>query len=75
MIAGIPRSEQRKGVRSMCMNCGCGEPEKRHQPTDITKDDLQKAADGSGISMEEATRNLRASLDKVEQPASATATS
>ena len=59
----------------MCMNCGCGEPEKRHQPTDITKDDLQKAADGSGISIEEATRNVRASLDKVEQPASATATS
>ena len=59
----------------MCMNCGCGEPEKRHQPTDITKDDLQKAADGSGISIEEATRNVRASLDKAEQPASAAATS
>ena len=59
----------------MCMNCGCGEPEKRHQPTDITKDDLQKAADGSGISLEEATRNVRASLDKVEQPTSATASS
>ena len=59
----------------MCMNCGCGEPEKRHQASDITKDDLQKAADGSGISIEEATKNLRASLDKVEQPASATANS
>jgi hypothetical protein len=57
----------------MCMNCGCGEPEKRHQPTDITKDDLQKAADGSGMSFEEATKNVRASLDKVEQPASTTA--
>jgi len=70
-MAVIPRYE-RKGVRSMCMNCGCGEPEKRHQPTDITKDDLQKAADGGGISIEEATRNLRTSLDKVEQSASAT---
>jgi len=70
-MAAIPRYE-RKGVRSMCMNCGCGEPEKRHQPTDITKDDLQKAADGGGISIEEATRNLRTSLDKVEQSASAT---
>ena len=59
----------------MCMNCGCGEPEKRHQATDITKDDLQKAADGGGISIEEATRNLRTSLDKVEQGASATTTS
>ena len=59
----------------MCMNCGCGEVEKRHQSTDITSDDLRRAADGSGISLDEATANLRSSLDKVEQPASATATS
>ena len=26
----------------MCLNCGCGEPDKRHQPTDITQDDLQR---------------------------------
>jgi hypothetical protein len=50
------------------MNCGCGEPEKRHQPTDITSDDLQRAADGSGITLDEATSNLRSSLDKVDQP-------
>jgi hypothetical protein len=49
------------------MNCGCGEPEKRHQPTDITTEDLQRAADGSGISLDEATANLRSSLDKVDQ--------
>jgi hypothetical protein len=49
------------------MNCGCGEAEKRHQPTDITTDDLQRAADGSGITLDEATANLRSSLDKVEQ--------
>jgi hypothetical protein len=49
------------------MNCGCGEAEKRHQPTDITSDDLQRAADGSGITLDEATANLRSSLDKVEQ--------
>ena len=51
----------------MCMNCGCGEPEKRHQPTDITSDDLQRAADGSGITLDEATANLRSSLDKIDQ--------
>ena len=51
----------------MCMNCGCGEAEKRHQPTDITSDDLQRAADGSGISLDEATANLRSSLDKADQ--------
>lgn len=51
----------------MCMNCGCGEVEKRHQATDITKEDLQRAADGGGISLDEATANLRSSLDKLEQ--------
>jgi hypothetical protein len=47
------------------MNCGCGEVDKRHQPTDLTREDLQRAADGSGIPLEEATNNLRSSLDKV----------
>ena len=55
----------------MCMNCGCGEPEKRHQPTDFTEDDLRKAADGSGISMDDAASNIRASLDKVDTSSSA----
>ena len=50
----------------MCMNCGCGEPEKRHQPTDFTEDDLKKAAAGSGLSVEQATANIRSSLDKVD---------
>jgi hypothetical protein len=44
------------------MNCGCGEPDARHQPTDITREDLQRAADGSGISLEEAADNVRTSL-------------
>ena len=55
----------------MCMNCGCGEAEKRHQPTDITKDDVQRAAEGSGISVEEATANLRTSLDTIESSTTA----
>ena len=50
----------------MCMNCGCGEASQRHQPTDITKEDVQRAAEGSGISVEEATANLRTSLDTIE---------
>ena len=48
----------------MCMNCGCGEPDERHQPTDITREDFQRAADGSGISMEQATKNMTESLAK-----------
>ncbi len=50
----------------MCLNCGCGEPDARHQPTDITREDLQRAADGSGMSMEDAARNVRTSLDSLE---------
>ncbi len=49
----------------MCLNCGCGEPEKRHEPSDITLDDVQDAAKGSGISVGQATTNMRAALDKV----------
>ncbi|HYH92682.1 MAG TPA: hypothetical protein VD763_05930 [Candidatus Saccharimonadales bacterium] len=49
----------------MCMNCGCGEPEKRHKPTDITTEDIQRAAEGGGISTDEATANLRKSLDQM----------
>jgi hypothetical protein len=49
----------------MCMNCGCGEPDARHQPTDITREDLQRAADGSGISLEEAAGNVRTSLESI----------
>ena len=51
----------------MCMNCGCGEADKRHQPTDITREDLQRAADGSGITLDEATTNMQSSLDQVSQ--------
>ena len=48
----------------MCMNCGCGEPEKRHHPTDITREDLQRAADGAGITLREAAQNVARSTDE-----------
>ena len=38
----------------MCMTCGCGEVDKRHHPTDITREDLQRAADGAGITLRQA---------------------
>jgi hypothetical protein len=46
----------------MCLNCGCGEPDKRHQPTDITRDDLQRAADGAGMTIERAVSNVQESI-------------
>ncbi len=49
----------------MCMNCGCGEPDERHQPTDITREDFKRAAEGSGLSLEKATANMTASLAKI----------
>ena len=49
----------------MCMNCGCGEPETRHQATDITLDDVREASAGKPLT--ETIENLRTSLDKVEQ--------
>jgi hypothetical protein len=49
----------------MCMNCGCGEVDERHQPTDITREDFQRAADGSGKSMEETARNMTESMAKI----------
>lgn len=49
----------------MCMSCGCGEAEKRHHPTDITSDDLQRAADGGGISLHEAAQNLQESSQRL----------
>ena len=49
----------------MCMNCGCGEPDTRHHPTDITREDLQRAADGGGMSLERTASNVEDSLAKI----------
>jgi hypothetical protein len=49
----------------MCMNCGCGEPDKRHHPTDITREDLQRAADGGGMTLTEAARNVARSSEQL----------
>ena len=42
----------------MCMNCGCGEYDTKHKPTDITRDDLMKAAEGHNMEMEKASDNI-----------------
>ena len=49
----------------MCLNCGCGEPETRHQETDITMDDVRKASAGKPV--EQTIQNMHDSLDKMGQ--------
>ena len=49
----------------MCLNCGCGEPDTRHHPTDITREDLQRAADGAGMSLERTASNVEDSVAKM----------
>lgn len=51
----------------MCLNCGCGEPDTRHQPTDITRQDVEQAARGAGATIDETVANLTASLAKLSE--------
>jgi hypothetical protein len=46
----------------MCLNCGCGEYDKRHKPSDITMEDIGKAAEGQGMDMKETMANMQESL-------------
>jgi hypothetical protein len=40
------------------MNCGCGEYDERHKPSDITRDDLKAAAEGHDMDVEQAADNI-----------------
>ncbi|HLZ94470.1 MAG TPA: hypothetical protein VKT20_03970 [Candidatus Dormibacteraeota bacterium] len=42
----------------MCLNCGCGEYNERHKPTDITMDDLKAAAEGHDMDVAAAADNI-----------------
>ena len=51
----------------MCLSCGCGEPFEDHgNPENITYEDLKKAADAGGLSVEQAADNIKAGLANVE---------
>lgn len=54
----------------MCMNCGCGELDKRHKESDLVREDLQRAADGQGSSMDETVSNVESSLRELRAGAS-----
>ena len=43
----------------MCLNCGCGDYEKRHKPSDITMDDLVTAANGQKMGLRQAAANIQ----------------
>ena len=47
----------------MCLSCGCGKPHDDHGNADqITYEDLKKAADANGFSVEEIARNISSGL-------------
>ena len=43
----------------MCINCGCGEYDKKHKPTDMTLDDLKKMADGQNMDVQQTADNIQ----------------
>ena len=51
----------------MCMNCGCGQVNERHKPTDITIDDLTAAAKGHDMEVEEAADNIHSGARELKQ--------
>ncbi len=51
----------------MCMNCGCGQVNERHKPTDIVLDDLKAAAQGHDMEVEEAADNIHNSARELKQ--------
>lgn len=47
----------------MCISCGCGEPNDKHNnPNLITRDDLEKAAKAANISIDDAAKNIASSM-------------
>lgn len=43
----------------MCLNCGCGEPNEKHgKDANITLDDVRRAGEANGQSVEESLRNM-----------------
>lgn len=52
--------------QTMCLNCGCGEPETRHKDTDITMDDVRNAS--AGAPLDQTVQNMRSSLEKMGRP-------
>lgn len=51
----------------MCMNCGCGQVDKRHgNEANIVAEDIRRASDAAGLDMATTVGNLRTSLDSLD---------
>ena len=48
----------------MCMSFGCGEPNERHKPGDIVRDDLEKAAQNHNLDFQQVVRNIQESAQQ-----------
>ena len=56
----------------MCLSCGCGEPNERHDdPRHITQDDLEAAAQAAEVSPTQAAQNILDGLRQGEPEGSA----
>lgn len=51
----------------MCLNCGCGEYQRRHKQSDITLGDLGSAAVGQWMEIREAAANLQDASRAIER--------
>jgi hypothetical protein len=49
------------------MSCGCGEPNERHKPGDIVRDDLEKAAQNHNLDVQQVVRNIQESARQGQQ--------
>jgi hypothetical protein len=55
----VIRRARRVGGKSMCLSCGCGEPNENHgDHRNITLDQLEESAKAADISTEQAAQNI-----------------
>lgn len=56
----------------MCMNCGCGKPDDRHEhPENLVAEDIRAAARANGQSLQETAHNILAAVDQLERQGAA----
>lgn len=57
--AGPLNADRQSGSTKMCLNCGCGQPNERHgNDANIILDDVRRAGEANGQSLEESLRNM-----------------